>query len=77
MAEHPDIQVDGCLFRVHRCILERESAYFRKLFAREAGRGLSDETAIELPQVTIEAFELLLRFLYFGCVPPLRSTGAR
>lgn len=68
------LNVDGCLFRVHRCILERESAYFRKLFAREAGRGLSDEAAIELPQVTVEAFELLLRFLYFGTHEPAACT---
>lgn len=58
--------MDGCLFRVHRCFLERESTYFRRLFAREGGRGLSDETAIELPQVTVEAFEILLRFVYSG-----------
>ncbi|GJE93066.1 hypothetical protein PsYK624_092250 [Phanerochaete sordida] len=64
------LNVDGCLFRVHQCILERESTYFRRLFAREVGQGFSDETAIELPQVTVEAFEILLRFVYFGTHEP-------
>lgn len=58
--------MDGCLFRVHRGFLERDSIYFRKLFAKEVGRGQSDETAIELPQVTSYAFEALLQFVYFG-----------
>ena len=35
---------------------------------KEAGRGSSDETAIELPQVSIAAFEILLKFVYFGWV---------
>jgi len=68
------LNVDGCLFRVHRYFLERESAYFKKLFTREVGRGLSDETAIELPQVTVEAFEILLRFVYSGTHEPASYT---
>lgn len=56
------------MFRVHKGFLERESVYFRKLFLKETGRGNSDESAIELPQVTVAAFETLLRFVYFGYV---------
>ena len=62
--------MDRCLFRIHKGFLERESTYFKKLFGKEAGRGVTDDTAIELPQVTEAAFETMLRFIYFGYVQP-------
>ncbi|KIP04821.1 hypothetical protein PHLGIDRAFT_179529 [Phlebiopsis gigantea 11061_1 CR5-6] len=68
------LNVDDCLFRVHKNFLERESTYFRKLFIKEAGRGLSDETAIELPQVTSAAFEHLLKLIYLGIHEPCSYT---
>lgn len=63
--------MDGCLFRLHKTFLEKDSTFFRKMFAtQDAGslKGSCDELAIELNNITVGAFELLLRFVYNGFV---------
>ncbi|KAJ3555815.1 hypothetical protein NM688_g2368 [Phlebia brevispora] len=57
--------VEGCLFRVHRSMLD-SSTYFQDVFARNSGRGHADDSAIHLWGVTPTGFEVLLRYLYFG-----------
>lgn len=67
---HP--QVQECLYRVHRHLLEHNSDFFRRLFFENAkdGRilGATDETAITLPDVSQHDFDCLLNFLYFKYV---------
>ncbi|OCH86748.1 hypothetical protein OBBRIDRAFT_737453 [Obba rivulosa] len=58
------MEVGGCLFRVHRYILEQESEYMRQLFVKDGESGSSDDAAIILADVTRQEFECLLRFLY-------------
>ncbi|KAH9834778.1 uncharacterized protein C8Q71DRAFT_123863 [Rhodofomes roseus] len=63
------ISVEGCLYRVHRHLLEHNSDFFRRLFFEGAkdGRnlGASDESAITLPDVSQHDLDCLLNFLYF------------
>ena len=67
---HP--QVQECLYRVHRHLLEHNSDFFRRLFFENAkdGRilGATDESAIALPDVSQHDFDCLLNFLYFKYV---------
>ncbi|KAI0684910.1 hypothetical protein BC835DRAFT_588538 [Cytidiella melzeri] len=60
------VEVDGCLFRIHRSFLERESAHFREIFSRDSSLGIHDENAIRLSNIRINEFERLLQFLYTG-----------
>lgn len=66
------LQVQECLYRVHRHLLEHNSDFFRRLFFENAkdGRilGATDESAIALPDVSQHDFDCLLNFLYFKCV---------
>ncbi|KAJ3555819.1 hypothetical protein NM688_g2366 [Phlebia brevispora] len=64
-------KVENRLFRVHRYFFIRESAIFRDMFLLPSGAtrevdGMSDERPVVLPGVTIEEFENLLKFFYFG-----------
>ena len=65
-------QVQECLYRVHRHLLEHNSDFFRRLFFENAkdGRilGATDESAIALPDVSQHDFDCLLSFLYFKYV---------
>ncbi|KAF7795712.1 hypothetical protein EIP86_006877 [Pleurotus ostreatoroseus] len=58
--------VEGCLFRVHRSLLDEDSVYFRNVFARNASKGQSDDLPVLLWRVSRSSFETLLRYLYFG-----------
>ncbi|OBZ76035.1 hypothetical protein A0H81_03087 [Grifola frondosa] len=62
------LNVEGCLFRVHRYFLERDSEFFHQLFQglHDGVTGRTDETAIKLDNVTQREFECLLNFLYHG-----------
>ncbi|KAH9848127.1 hypothetical protein C2E23DRAFT_740246 [Lenzites betulinus] len=63
------LQVENCLFRVHRYFLERDSTFFKDFFQRAlsgTGMGKTDDTAIRLPDVSRREFECLLHFLYHG-----------
>jgi len=67
------LEVEGCLYRVHKYQLERDSEYFRELFTCFDGTGMagkSDATAIYLPDVTQPAFDSLLHFIYHGIFDP-------
>lgn len=61
--------VEERLFRVHRYFFEWESDFFKSMFSLPSGNaiteGMSDDTAIPLPGVTIRQFESLLDFFYF------------
>ncbi|CCL99365.1 uncharacterized protein FIBRA_01383 [Fibroporia radiculosa] len=63
------LDVSGCLYRVHRHFLERNSEFFRKIFSgctsEDASTGGTDDTAIVLPGVGQHEFDVLLDFLYY------------
>ncbi|EMD36856.1 hypothetical protein CERSUDRAFT_95128 [Gelatoporia subvermispora B] len=69
------ISVDGCIYKLHRFILENNSQYFRSLFAAIAnsdgpGSGNSDEDAIVVESLEQSDFDCLLEFLYHGAYKP-------
>ncbi|OCH91188.1 hypothetical protein OBBRIDRAFT_874447 [Obba rivulosa] len=69
------MQVNSCIYRLHRYVLERHSHYFRRLFASlpnddGPGSGRSDESAISVSDVDQSDFEGLLQFLYHGAYEP-------
>jgi len=63
---HSDVtlKVEGQALSAHRVILAAKSDYFRTLFA--SGLKESQEKEVELKETPIEAFRLLLRFIYTG-----------
>ncbi|PCH36773.1 hypothetical protein WOLCODRAFT_28746 [Wolfiporia cocos MD-104 SS10] len=62
------LDVDGCLYRVHRHILEHTSDFLRRLVASYANEdgvsGGTDDTAIPLPDIKPYQLDCLLHFLY-------------
>lgn len=67
------MQVEDQLFRVHCYFLAQESSSFanllRSLDPKSSGpRGVTDDTAIVIPDVTAKEFETLLDFFYKGFV---------
>lgn len=69
---HPDPnnQVEGMLYKVHRYLLEHHSEFFCGFLSDDGdAMGHSDDRPISLPEnVTQEAFDCLMSFLYTGCV---------
>lgn len=66
--------MEGALFRMHRYLLERESSYFRDVWSEDPLLGTSDDKAIILSGLTVQEFECLLHFMYYGYV--FRSVSA-
>ncbi|KAI0088386.1 hypothetical protein BDY19DRAFT_195783 [Irpex rosettiformis] len=66
------LEVDSCLFKLHRYFLNRESIYFRDLFIQDPTAGTCEDNAITLTNITIHEFECLLHFLFFGVFDPNR-----
>ncbi|OBZ76038.1 hypothetical protein A0H81_03084 [Grifola frondosa] len=65
------LEVEGCLFKVHRYQLEWHSDYFCSLFKNQDDiDGHTDQLPLRIPSVTRRAFETLLHFLYFGVYNP-------
>ncbi|KAI0357730.1 hypothetical protein OH77DRAFT_1435519 [Trametes cingulata] len=67
------LQVENCLFRVHRYFLERDSTFFKDFFKRTlvgTDMGKTDDTAVKLQNVSRREFECLLHFLYHGASNP-------
>lgn len=75
------LAVEGQRFPVHRCVLAARSGYFKGLF--ESGRGMKEEGSraagedIVLEEVSAEAFEVLLRFLYAQELPDGGEKGEK
>ncbi len=67
------IEVEGSLYRVHKYLLEHHSDYFNGFFSDDANAmGHSDDYPIPLPDnVSQQGFDILLGFLYTGCVSTL------
>ncbi|KAL1918237.1 uncharacterized protein VTP21DRAFT_3503 [Calcarisporiella thermophila] len=57
-----------CTFYAHRVILRCRSDYFNKAFSREWGRDNNGKLVFEKPNISPEAFSLVLRFIYTGWV---------
>ncbi|KAI0634583.1 hypothetical protein C8Q77DRAFT_1055607 [Trametes polyzona] len=65
-------KVQETLYKIHRYLLEHHSEYFRRIVAERGDTlGRSDESPLPLPQdVTQQAFDCLLSFLYHGIYDP-------
>ena len=59
--------VEGQLVSAHRLILASQSDYFDRLFYGKMKEANSSDE-IPLPNVPLEAFRLLLEFMYSGCL---------
>ncbi|KAI0704215.1 hypothetical protein C8T65DRAFT_578439, partial [Cerioporus squamosus] len=66
------LKVEGSLYRVHKYLLEHHSDFFRGFLMDDAdSMGHSDERPVPLPDnVTQQAFDTLLGFLYTGIYDP-------
>ncbi|KAI8988993.1 hypothetical protein BD414DRAFT_415061 [Trametes punicea] len=66
------LRVQESLYKIHRYLLEHHSDYFRTVLAEgDDSLGRSDERPVPLPpDVTQEAFDCLLNFLYHGIYDP-------
>lgn len=66
-AEHSDVAfiVDKIKIPAHKMILSLRSAYFQSLF--KGGFSEATQSEIEL-KVPLDAFKLILRFIYTGCM---------
>ncbi|KAI0825967.1 hypothetical protein BC629DRAFT_1586831 [Irpex lacteus] len=64
------LEIDGCVFQVHRYFLKRESVYLQALLEHDPTAGTSDENAILLTNITVHEFECFLHFLFFGAYDP-------
>ena len=64
------LQVEGSLYRVHKYLLEQHSDFFRGVLSDDAdAMGHSDDRPLPLPEnITRQAFDTLLNFMYTGCV---------
>jgi hypothetical protein len=73
------VQVNGCLYRVHKHFFVSEAGFFMDMFAlpqlsdaagESPKEGTTDDTAIIIPDVTCREFEALLDFFYYRFVQP-------
>ena len=65
-SDQNELKVEGCLFKVNRYLLNRESIYLQNIFALDRTAGTCDENAIMLLNITVHGFECFLYFLFFG-----------
>ncbi len=63
-------KVENSLYRVHKYLLEQHSDFFRGVLSDDAdAMGHSDDRPLPLPtNITRQAFDTLLGFMYTGCV---------
>ncbi len=59
-----DVVVEGRTFPCHRLILASESLFFRARFLRPLQETGEREVPLEVEQVTEDAFEQILRYIY-------------
>ena len=74
------VQVNSCLYRVHKHFFASEAGVFKDMFALpqpdDEGEapgpkeGTTDDTAITIPDVACKDFEALLDFFYYRFVLP-------
>ncbi|KAI0357732.1 hypothetical protein OH77DRAFT_1398468 [Trametes cingulata] len=66
------LKVQESLYRIHKYLLEHHSDYFRRVLAEGADSlGRSDDSPVPLPaDVSQQAFDCLLNFLYHGIYDP-------
>ena len=61
--------VEGKEFRVHKAILGAQSPVFAAMFEHETKEQV--ENRVEIPDMSSDVFEHLLRFIYSGKVPEM------
>jgi len=64
-------EVGGKEFKLHKTILAARSPVFEKMFSNKLEETRSNR--IKVPQVSIEAFEEVLRYFYAGKVPNMKK----
>ncbi|KAM5546078.1 hypothetical protein V8D89_000204 [Ganoderma adspersum] len=66
------LKVEDSLYRVHKYLLEQHSDFFRGVLSDDAdAMGHSDDRALPLPEnITRQAFDTLLNFMYTGIYDP-------
>ena len=56
-------------FALHKAILAARSAVFAAMFASDLEE--KRQGRVQIPDISVEVFEQLLRFVYAGTIPPM------